>query len=131
VTVVREILLLPSHFCMARTRGVRLCGTASNYKKASGKILTPSESRKFHDRGEQDLADRVLSMDNEEHEAFDHLREDFPAAPVRVDDEDWEDVFGDAMDIGGVLDGTNPINLSHEGGEFYELVEHCIETTSK
>ncbi|KIK04383.1 hypothetical protein K443DRAFT_4685 [Laccaria amethystina LaAM-08-1] len=35
------------------------------------------------------------------------------------------------MDIDGVLDGTNPINLSHEGGKFYELVEHCIETTSK
>jgi hypothetical protein len=91
--------------------------------------MTPSESHKFHQRGEQDLADRMLSMAEDERQSFDYLRERSPD-PFREDD-GWVDVPYDAMDIDRVLDGTNPVDLSHEGGEFYEMVEQCIENTSK
>lgn len=37
----------------------------------------------------------------------------------------------DAMDLDSILDGSAMVYLSHEGGEFYELVEHCVETTIK
>jgi hypothetical protein len=93
--------------------------------------MTASERRKFHDRGEQDLADRILMMDEQQRQAFDHLREFSPAASAR-EDEVWVDVDDEEpMDIELVLDGTNPVDLSHEGGEFCDLVEHCIEATTK
>jgi hypothetical protein len=99
--------------------------------KASGKILTPSESRKFHERGEQDLAKHMLSMDDKERETFDYLREHSPGPPIQEDDEWIDEPNNDAMDVDHVLDGTNPVDLSHEGGEFYEMIEQCIESTLK
>jgi hypothetical protein len=101
-------------------KGVRICGTSSNNKKSTGKILTPSQSLKFRQRGEQDLVDRMLTMSEEERQAFDHLREP-----------EWFDVPHDAMDLDSILDGSAVVDLSHEGGEFYELVQHCVETTSR
>jgi hypothetical protein len=89
--------------------------------------MTPSESHKFHERGEQDLADRMLSMDDQEKQTFDYLRERSPGPPTREDE--WID--DDAMDVDRVLDGTNPVDLSHEAGEFYEMIKQCIESTSK
>jgi hypothetical protein len=71
----------------------------------------------------------MLSMAEDERQSFDYLRERSPD-PFREDD-GWVDVPYDAMDIDRVLDGTNPVDLSHEGGEFYEMVEQCIENTSK
>ena len=111
-------------------RGVRLCGTSANKLKASGKVLSPSEAHLFHTRGEQDLANRLLSMNEEERRTFDYLRDRSPTRSFREDDV-WVDVPDDFMDIDHVLDGTNPVDLSHEGGEFYEMVEQCIEITSK
>ena len=87
---------------------------------SSGKILTPSQSLKFRQRGDQDLIDRMLAMSEEEKMNFDHLRET-----------EWIDVPYDAMDIDSILDGSAVVDLSHEGGEFYELLEHCVETTSR
>lgn len=101
-------------------KGVRICGTLSNNKMSSGKILTPSQSLKFRQRGDQDLIDRMLAMSEEEKMNFDHLRET-----------EWIDVPYDAMDIDSILDGSAVVDLSHEGGEFYELLEHCVETTSR
>jgi hypothetical protein len=93
--------------------------------------MKPSESHKFHERGEQDLADRMLSMGDEERQTFEYLRDRSPGPPIREDDE-WIDEPNDyAMDVDHVLDGTNPVDLSHEGGEFYEMIEQCIESTSK
>ena len=37
----------------------------------------------------------------------------------------------DAMNIDHILDGMKPVNLSHEGGEFYEMIEQCLESMSK
>jgi hypothetical protein len=111
-------------------RGVRLCGTSANKLKASGKVLSPSESHLFHTRGEHDLANRLLSMDEDERQAFDYLRDGSPVSSFREDDA-WVDVPDDFMDIDHVLDGTNPVDLSHGGGEFHEMVEQCIEITSK
>jgi hypothetical protein len=82
--------------------------------------MTSSQSLKFRQRGEQDLIDRMLTMTEEEKRTFDHLREP-----------EWIDLPYDAMDIDNILDGTAVLDLSHEGGEFYELVEHCVETTSR
>jgi hypothetical protein len=101
-------------------KGVRICGTSSNNKKSSGKILTSSQSLKFRQRGEQDQLDRMLTMSEEDKHTFDHLREP-----------EWTDVPFDVMDIDSILDGSAVVDLSHEGGEFYELVEHCVETTSR
>ena len=108
-------------------KGVRLCGTSSSSVKSTGRIMTSSQSLKFRERGEQDLADRMLAMDEEERQTFDHLREPEPTAA----EDDWLDVPYDAMDVDSSLDGTAMVDLSHEGGEFYELVEHCVETTSR
>lgn len=82
--------------------------------------MTPSQSLKFRRHGEQDLVNRMLSMGEEERQTFDHLREP-----------EWIDVPYDAMDVDSILDGSAVVDLSHEGGEFYELVERSIETTSK
>lgn len=111
-------------------RGVRLCGTSSKKLKASGKVLSPSQSHLFYSRGEQELADRLLSMNEDERQTFDYLRDRSPGPSFREDDV-WEDVPNDFMDVDHVLDSTNPVDLSHEGGEFYEMVEQCIEITSK
>lgn len=100
-------------------KGARICGTLSNNKKSSGKILTPSQSLKFRQCGEQDLVDRMLTMSEDERQTFDRLRET-----------EWIDVPYDAMDLDSILDGSAVVDLSHEGGEFYELVEHCVETSS-
>ena len=59
-------------------------------------------------------------MSEEERQTFDHLREP-----------DWIDVPYDAMDIDSILDGSAVVDLSHEGGEFYALVEQCVETMSQ
>lgn len=99
---------------MARTRGIRVCGTSSNSKKASGKIMTPAAARNLYNQGKQILADRVAAMDEQERQAYDQLSE----LPAPQEDE-WEDIQDVAMDIDQVLDGTNPVELSHEGGEFY------------
>ena len=112
-------------------RKFRIGGTSARGKPHTGAILTASERRKFHDRGEQDLAARIEMMDEQQRQAFDYLREFSPAAPAREDD-GWVDVDDEeSMDIDMVLDGTNPVDLSHEGGEFCDLVEHCIEATTK
>lgn len=111
-------------------RGVRLCGTSANKLKASGKVLSPSECHLFHTRGEQDLANRLLSMNEDERRSFDYLR-DRSSGPSFREDDAWVDEPDDSMDIDHVLDGTKPVDLSHEGGEFYEMVEQCIEITSK
>ena len=111
-------------------RGVRLCGTSANKLKASGKVLSPSECQLFHTRGEQDLANRLLSMNEDERRSFDYLR-DRSSGPSFREDDAWVDEPDDSMDIDHVLDGTKPVDLSHEGGEFYEMVEQCIEITSK
>ena len=93
--------------------------------------MTPSESHKFHNRREQDLTDHMLSIDDEERQTFNYLREHSPGPPIQEDDE-WTDEFNDeAMDVDHVLDGTNPVDLSHEGGKFYEIIKQCIEGTSK
>jgi hypothetical protein len=43
---------------------------------------------------------------------------------VNMDNMDWEDEERtDPIDISAVLDGEIPIDLSHAGGEFYEMVE--------
>lgn len=63
--------------------------------------MTPSQSLKFRERGEQDLADRMLTMNEEERQTFDHLREPEPAA-----EGDWLDVSYDLMDVDSILDGT-------------------------
>lgn len=89
--------------------------------------MTPSQGLKFRERGQQDLADRILTMDEEQRETFDHLREPKPAEA----NDDWQDVPYNAMDVDSILDGTAVVDFSHEGGEFYELVEHCVEATSK
>ena len=73
--------------------------------------MTPSQSHKFHQQGEQDLADRMLSMGEDERKCFDYFREGSPDPPFREDDE-WVDVPNDAMDIDHVLNGTYPVNLS-------------------
>ena len=65
-------------------------------------------------------------MNEDERHTFDHLRERSPDFSFREDDV-WVDVPNDFMDIDQVLDGTNPVDLSHEGGEFYEMVEQCIK----
>src|SRR5882762_9192923 len=101
-------------------KGVRICGTMSNNRKSTGKILTPSQSLKFRQRGEQDKVDGRLTMSEEERQTFDHLREP-----------EWMDVPYDAMDMDSILDGSAVVDLSHEGGEFYELVEQCVEKTSR
>ena len=80
----------------------------------------PSQSLKFWQCGEQDLVNRMLIMNEEERHNFDHFQEP-----------DWIDVPFDAMDLDSILDGSAVVDLSHEGGEFYELVEHCVETTSR
>ena len=85
--------------------------------------MSSSQSLKFRQRGAQDLADRMLTMNEEEMHKFDHLREPVP------DPSEWIDVPYEAMDIDAILDGSAAIDLSHEGGEFYELVECCVETT--
>ncbi|KIK05401.1 hypothetical protein K443DRAFT_3887 [Laccaria amethystina LaAM-08-1] len=96
-------------------RKFRIGGTSAKGKLHTGVIMTASERRKFHDRGEQDLADRILMMDEQQRQAFDHLREFSPAASAR-EDEVWVDVDDEEpMDIELVLDGTNPVDLSHEG----------------
>lgn len=69
-------------------------------------------------------------MNEDERHTFDHLRERSPDFSFQEDDI-WVDVPNDFMDIDQVLDGTNPVDLSHEGGEFYEMVEQCIKITSK
>ena len=79
-----------------------------------------SQSLKFRQHGEQDLVDWMLTMNEEERHNFDHLREP-----------DWIDVPFDTMDLDSILDGSAVVDLSHEGGKFYELVEHCVETTSR
>lgn len=99
-------------------KGVRLCGTTSQNVRSTGKILRPVETRKLRAQTDKDLANRLLAID-EDRMAFDCLRE--------PDDNPWEDV--DTMDIDNILDGTVPIDLSHEGGEFSELVEDCIKKT--
>ena len=88
--------------------------------------MTPAAARNLYYQGKQILADRVAAMDEQERQAYDQLSE----LPAPQEDE-WEDIQDVAMDIDQVLDGTNPVELSHEGGEFYELVEHCIKSTSK
>ena len=112
-------------------RAVRLCGTSAKNAKASGKIMSVSQSHKFHERGEQDLADHMLSMDDEERRTFDYLRERSPGPPIRDEDAWMDEPDGDAMNIDHILDGTKPVDLSHEGGEFYEMIEQCLESTSK
>ena len=79
-----------------------------------------SQSLKFRQHGEQDLVDWMLTMNEEERHNFDHLQ-----VP------DWINVPFDTMDLDSILDGLAVVDLSHEGGEFYELVEHYVETTSR
>lgn len=101
-------------------KGIRICGTMSNNRKSTGRLLTSSQTLKFRQRGEQDLIDRMITMSEEEKKTFNHLREP-----------EWIDVPYDAMDIDSILDGTAVLDVSHEGGEFFELVEHCVETTAR
>ena len=68
-------------------------------------------------------------MNEDERQTFDHLR-DSPGHSYREDDV-WVDEPDDFMDIDHVLNGTNLVNRSHEGGEFYEMIEQCIEVTLK
>ena len=77
--------------------------------------MTPVAARNLYNQGNQALADRVAAMDEEERQAYDQLSKLF--APQ--EDDGWEDIEDVAMDIDQVLDGTNPVELSHEGGEFY------------
>ena len=102
---------------MARTHGIRFYGTSSSSKKASGKIMAPLAAWKLYNQGNQALADCVTAMDEEERQAYDQLSE----LPGPQEDDGWEDIKDVAMDIDQILDGTNPVELSHEGGEFYEL----------
>jgi hypothetical protein len=89
--------------------------------------MTPTQSLKFRRQGEQDLANRMLAMSEEERQRFDHLQEPEPERTTA--ESDWFNVPYDAMDVDSILDGTAVVDLSHEGGEFYELVERCVETT--
>ena len=91
--------------------------------------MTPSQCLKFRQRGEQGLANRMLAMNAEERQTFDQLRE--PEHEPTTAEGDWLDVSYDAMDVDSILDGTAVVDLSHEGGKFYEFVKHCIETTSR
>jgi hypothetical protein len=51
---------------------------------------------------------------------------------VNMDDMAWEDAEGmDPIDISAVLDGEVPINLSHAGGEFYDMVEAHMGITQR
>jgi hypothetical protein len=93
--------------------------------------MTSLQSLKFHERGEQDLAGRMLSMDDQERRTFDYLRERSPSPPNREEDAWIDEPDNDTMDIDQVLDGTIPVDLSHEGGEVYEMIEQCIKSTSK
>ena len=127
---VTTCLLLFIHPMTCGRRGVHLCGTAANKLKATGKVLSPSQCHLFYTRGEQNLANHLQSMNEDERHTFNHLRERSPDFSFREDDV-WVDVPNDFMDIDQVLDGTNPVDLSHEGGEFYEMVEQCIKITSK
>ena len=105
-------------------KGTRICGTSSNGVKYSGRVMTPSQALKYRERGQEDLADHMLTMDDAQRQKFDHLRE------LEAND-DWQDEPYNAMDVDSILEGTAVVDLSHEGGEFYELVEHCVEATSK
>jgi hypothetical protein len=66
-------------------------------------------------------------MSEEDKQTFDHLRE----LDLTTGESEWNDVPYDAMDIDSILDGSAVVDISHEGGEFYELVERCVETTSR
>ena len=91
--------------------------------------MTPVAAWNLYNQGNKALANCVAAMDEEERQAYDQLSD--LSAPR--EDDGWEDIEDVAMDIDQALDGTNPVELelSHEGGEFYELVEHCIKSTSK
>jgi len=88
--------------------------------------MTPSQALKYHEQGQQDLADHMLTMDEAQQQKFDNLREPKPAKA----NDDWLDEPYNAMDVDSILQGTAMVDLSHKGGEFYELVEHCVEATS-
>ena len=75
-----------SHNC----RAVHLYGKSAKDAKASEKLMSVSQSHKFHEWGEQDLANRMLSMDDEERTTFDYLRECSPGPPIH-DKDAWMD----------------------------------------
>jgi hypothetical protein len=71
------------------------------------------------------LTARLNQMDEDSRREYDKLCGiPLETDSVNMDNMDWEDEEGTAsVDISAVLDGEIPIDLSHAGGEFYEMVE--------
>jgi hypothetical protein len=73
---------------------------------------------------------RHLARDSNMRDVLERLREN-PSATQEEDEYQWEDeVMDTELNVADVLAGNIPIDLSHEGGEFYSAVhdELCQST---
>jgi len=72
---------------------------------------------------------RLSQMDEDSRREYVQLCE---TDSVNMDDMAWEDAEGmEPIDISAVLDGEVPIDLSHAGGEFYDMVEAHMGLTQR
>ena len=79
----------------------------------------------FRMENQQAFTHRLYQMDEESRREYDTLfHAQLGTDSVDMDKMDWEDEEGsDPIDISAVLDGETALDLSHAGGEFYEMVE--------
>ena len=109
-----------------RNRKLRVCGTDAAGESTS-KTLNAHGVQHFRAMEEKEKADRHLAMDDTMREAYERLRNQLPS--TENDEFEWEDVADSGVDLANLLDGNIPIDLSHQGGEFYAAVRDELRPT--
>jgi hypothetical protein len=103
----------------------RISGTSSHGSNTTQKLHSNKVMDVFRLQNKMAFTARLSQMDEDSRKEYDTLwNVSLEDDSVDMGNMDWEDEERtDPIDISAVLDGEIPIDLSHAGGEFYEMVE--------
>ncbi|KAF8166410.1 hypothetical protein K438DRAFT_1775096 [Mycena galopus ATCC 62051] len=133
-------LRLPQALNMQRKPGARKAGNSGNFRimgtprpsldtpgpsKIYSKTLQGKSLERHRLQTKEDLRTELSVMDSESKQRFIHPQN-------LAADNEWEDVGEDwenslSVNIDGVMDGSEQIDLSHAGGELHQSIEDDLE----
>lgn len=107
------------------SKRARISGTSSNGLNTTQNLHSNRGKDAFRLKNKTAFTARLNQMDEDSRREYAKLcHVPLETDGVNTDSMDWEDEGGlEPVDISAVLDGETPIDLSHAGGEFYEMVE--------
>ena len=103
----------------------RISGTSGHGSNTTQNLHSDKVMNAFRQQNKISFAARLNQMDEDSRREYDALcHVPLENDSVNMNNMDWEDLEQmDPFDISAMLDGEIPIDLSHAGGEFYEMVE--------